>query len=305
MIVGYAAFQTNLNITAKGNIKDKEHIIMGGLKVYTTRENDGLYKDIYEEGKYIYKGGNPNNYITFNNEMWRILSIENNGTLKIIRMNSIGDKSFDSLGLRTTGYCSQSAALDYGCNVWMAIDNFVIGNTSGVVNKDAELNTYLNTTYYNGLNSEARGKIVVGTFMVGPVIPENADTLISTINQEKKYQWNGKIALLTVSEYIKASNNMACTNVFSYTNSGDCYSNSNTHNWLFNIVTTTTISRMRLLSPFIDGDSADIVFDVTPNGTLSGHAARFDNYGVVPVLYLTSEIILSGEGTIDNPYKIN
>ena len=79
LTTGYAAFQTNLNITAKGNITDKEHIIMGGLKVYTTRENDGLYKDMYEEGKYIYKGGNPNNYITFNNEMWRILSIENNG----------------------------------------------------------------------------------------------------------------------------------------------------------------------------------------------------------------------------------
>ncbi|MFR8268739.1 MAG: hypothetical protein ACLU8V_04250 [Oscillospiraceae bacterium] len=27
---------------------------------------DGLYADAYEEGRYVYKGANPNNYITFN-----------------------------------------------------------------------------------------------------------------------------------------------------------------------------------------------------------------------------------------------
>ena len=38
---------------------------------------DGLYEDEYEEGKYTYKGANPNNYVTFNNEKagWRIISI--------------------------------------------------------------------------------------------------------------------------------------------------------------------------------------------------------------------------------------
>ena len=38
---------------------------------------DGLYADEYEEGKYTYKGANPNNYVTFNNEEagWRIISI--------------------------------------------------------------------------------------------------------------------------------------------------------------------------------------------------------------------------------------
>ncbi len=30
---------------------------------------DGLYADEYEDGKYTYKGANPNNYVTFNNEV--------------------------------------------------------------------------------------------------------------------------------------------------------------------------------------------------------------------------------------------
>ena len=66
------------------------------LKDLVVTEGDGLYTDEYEEGKYTYKGVNPNNYITFNNEMWRIISIGADNTLKIMRNESIDNMSFDS-----------------------------------------------------------------------------------------------------------------------------------------------------------------------------------------------------------------
>ena len=66
------------------------------LKSLSVTEGDGLYKDEYESGKYTYKGANPNNYITFNNEIWRIISIDSNGLIKIMRNESIRDKAFDS-----------------------------------------------------------------------------------------------------------------------------------------------------------------------------------------------------------------
>ena len=65
LCVGYAAFSTNLSITAKGNIKSKKASEL--LKENVVDTGDGLYKDIYEEGRYVYKGTNPDNYITFNN----------------------------------------------------------------------------------------------------------------------------------------------------------------------------------------------------------------------------------------------
>ena len=46
-----------------------ETTTIGGQPVEVVTTGDGLYKDEYEEGKYTYKGANPNNYITFNNEM--------------------------------------------------------------------------------------------------------------------------------------------------------------------------------------------------------------------------------------------
>ena len=68
MTVGYAAFSTNITLTAKGNIKD--YNAAWQLKKNIVTSGDGLYLDTYEEGRYIYRGGTPNNYITFNDETW-------------------------------------------------------------------------------------------------------------------------------------------------------------------------------------------------------------------------------------------
>ena len=70
-----------------------EKVDVGGKDVIVVDEGDGLYEDEYEDGRYFYKGGNPNNYVTFNGEKagWRIVSIEPDGTIKIMRINSIGD----------------------------------------------------------------------------------------------------------------------------------------------------------------------------------------------------------------------
>ena len=89
-------------------------------------ENAQLEKDPYE-CRYFFTGANPNNYITFNNETagWRIISIECDGSIKIIRNNNIVEKIWDS---------SDS-------NNWA---------------RPADLNTYLNNDYYNSLNEDAK-----------------------------------------------------------------------------------------------------------------------------------------------------
>jgi len=61
-------------------------------------EGDGLYEDPTEAGRYVYRGTNPDNYITFNGEEagWRIISVENDGTLKIMKKDSIGNIPWDT-----------------------------------------------------------------------------------------------------------------------------------------------------------------------------------------------------------------
>ncbi len=58
---------------------------LGGVDVDVVTSGDGLYVDSYEDERYIYRGTNPNNYIEFNDELWRIVAKESDGTYKIIR----------------------------------------------------------------------------------------------------------------------------------------------------------------------------------------------------------------------------
>ena len=238
----------------------------------TVTTGDGLYADSYEEGRYIYRGGTPNNYITFNEENagWRILSVEADGTIKVIRDQSIGEMAWDA---------SNS-------NDWV---------------RPATLNAYLNNDYYNSLTEVAKEQITTGTFKTGPVT--NSDTnLGNTVTKENATTWSANIALATASEYVRTSNNSACTSVSVYYTTSSCYGNGSTHNWLTKIMNSSTNKYSWLLSPY-SGYSL-FGFTVFSEGFLNYNNANNTATGVAPVLYLKSDITLSGEGTQSNPYTI-
>ena len=224
---------------------------------------DGLYEDEYEDGRYFYKGGNPNNYVTFNNEQagWRIVSIEPDGTIKIMRINSIGSQAWDS---------SNS-------NNWA---------------RSASLNTYLNETYYNGLNSIAQSQIVAKEWSIGDVIYDN-NNLADQINDENEAKWNGKVALVTVSEYIRSNSNKSYCGSFSLTNKYSSTCENKT--WMnYNYYWWTLSSSA--------GDS-NRVYYVSYGYLYNGHASTTDG-GVYPALYLSSDVTLTGSGTQSDPYVV-
>lgn len=80
MGIGYSYLQEtlsiNLGLSKKQPIDITNEIVTSG---------DGLYEDQYEERRYVYRGSEPNNYIQFNNELWRIIAKETDGTYKIVR----------------------------------------------------------------------------------------------------------------------------------------------------------------------------------------------------------------------------
>jgi len=225
---------------------------------------DGLYKDEYEEGRYVYKGANPNNYITFNGETWRILSVENDGTLKIMKKDSIGIMVWDS---------SRSSS-------WT---------------RPATLNTYLNNDYYNSLSSEAQNLIQTHTWGVGAVTIGDSD-LAAQIVSENGITWSGNIGLMSLSEFLRANTNTSQCGKLSSNNS--TYSKCKTTNFII-----PTSSDLWIISP--GAKYSREVFSVASSGYVSNGIASITSYGVAPVLYLKSDITLSGEGTETNPYTIN
>ena len=233
-------------------------------------EDNGLEKDPYE-CRYFFTGANPNNYVTFNNEEaeWRIISVECDGTIKIVRNNSIGELTYDSS--------------IYG------------GNTNWA--RPADLNLYLNETYYNTLSETSQHQISNHNFSIGTVI-ENNNNLENEINNENSKTWNGKIALPTVSEYIRSNSNKQQCSTIKLNN--DYYSLCKTTNWMNN----SNINVWWNLSP--SNGYTDIIFDISNNGYISGFGLTADSVAHVrPTLYLSSSVqIIGGDGTESNPYTI-
>lgn len=329
MTAGYAAFQTNLNITAKGNILSKG-ISPDNLKQNVVTSGPGLYKDDIEKDKYIYKGENPDNYIKLDNDLWRIISIEPDNTLKIIKQDSIGDFVYDPgyetnitgitnansiegtrWSTNSTDYCYYNGSLTtyYGCKVWGSKNTMLDSNGNNITKmpkeiwnsttyelpeKEAYINTYLNNTYYASLSEITKSKISNHSFNVGLLAYTSGQTLTTDITQEKSYTWKGKVGLANATDYVRASTDSSCTN--SYTGTQSPYPCKN-GNFMFNSADWWTISDRSY-------STSDHAWAILNTGSLYSNRVLTSS-GIRPTVFLTSDIILSGEGTIDSPYIIN
>lgn len=326
MTVGYAAFQTNLTINAKGKIIGQKEIIPSDLKSLVTTDGDGLYLDTFETNRYIYRGTNPDNYIQLDNDLYRIIAIEPDNTLKIIKEENLENMVYDpgyttsiegvtnaysNVGTRytskSTDYCYMSGTF-YGCNVWGNKTTMLDSNGNSITKlpkkdgdsttydlpeEEAYINTYLNNTYYTSLSEKIKNKITTHSFNVGLLIHQNdqTQTLSASISQEKAYTWKGKIGLINVTDYIRASTDESCVSIYASTQSSHPCKNGN----FINEKTGWTIN------PCLFGNSAN-GYRVINGITTSNSIINLNE--VHPVFYLSSDTKLGGSGTSDNPYTI-
>ena len=178
-----------------------EKIEIGEEEIEVVTKGDGLYKDEDEGGKYTYKGANPNNYLTFNGENagWRIISINWDGTIKIMREQNIGIMEWNT----------------WDNNEW----------------DSAALNSYLNGTYYNSLNATAQSQIVTATYFIGSIHENYRYDMQNQVYEEIGIRSKVKVALPTLSEYIRSNSDKEyCGTLMRYQGN---YTACNNSNWMF------------------------------------------------------------------------
>ena len=301
----------------------------------TVTTGDGLYIDDTITGRYVYRGVNPDNYIQLGSDMYRIMAVEKDGTLKVIKNESIGNIPFDPsyftsisgvtaaysvTGTRysntSTDYCYQNSGAEnyyFGCKVWGSKTTMLdssgnnitqmpreIGGTEyNLPEKEAYINTYLNSTWLNTLSKDVQNKITNHIFNVG-LVQSDETSLLNTVAQEQTYKWQGKVGLMNASDYVKASTNSACTSVSANMSNSSCYNNSQVHNWIYKIVGSGLPAWTS--SPFSQSVAATN-FIVT-SGILNCYGAAEFLYYVFPIFYLSSNITLIGEGTSSSPYVV-
>ena len=227
--------------------------------------SDGLYQDYDNKDRFTFRGENPNNYITFNNEKagWRIISIEPDGTIKIMKIKSIGNMQWHNV-------CNSNNSV---CHNWTA---------------PSSLNTYLNNTYYNGLSEVAKKQVTSKNWSV---------LEISSSGSNKTITWNGKIALVDEADLMKSTPDWSKCASMSISNfiCDNTWMNNNTNWWLLSVPGGALNS---------SNNSRVYIFNYSSMKNIS-YVSATDSYGVRPVLYISSDVkITGGNGTSSNPYVL-
>ncbi|MBD9099030.1 hypothetical protein EGP98_05520 [bacterium] len=247
-------------------------------------------KQLAATTNYRYIGANPNNYVKFNDELWRIIGVfdVDDGTgkiekrMKIIRNESIGNVYWDSNNSNEWSTASLKATLNTG--------TFYTGLKDNTKSMIGDAKWYLGgTSYYtsssNGLASNWY-KYERGT---------------TVVYSGRSTNWTGKVGLMYPSDYGYATSGGNSTNRAScmakelYHWNDSSYSDCKNNDWLLD-----TSYPQWTMSPFADRSSS--VFDVVNTGFVYNDNA--DNaFACRPVIHLKSTIkVISGSGTTSSPF---
>ena len=229
---------------------------------------DELYED--EHGDIRYYGKSPNNYVSFNNELWRIIGVID-GKIKIIRNKSIGRYAWAS---------SRSSN-------W----------------NNASLKSYLNGEYYNSINETYKKMISEETYYLGGSTNSNQTTLTaggyynaerdsSQVYSSNPASTTQYIGLMYPSDYgYAAGSSCLSTSLFTYNSSckNSDYLFSRVGEWL--------------QAPFASGSyHAAYLSNV---GHVNGSNSVVSSYAVRPVLYLNTNVqITGGDGSQGNEFQL-
>ena len=261
-----------------------------------------------------YFGANPNNYVSFNNELWRIIGVMNNidnGTgkkesrIKIIRDESIGENEWDDMDAMGQNNWTKSILKD------LLNTGAYYNRTTGIYGDFLQKPVDFTST---GLTNGAKSLIDNAVWNLGGFDSTNYNIPISYTKERgtevyngNPTTWTGKVGLIYPSDYGYATsggsttNRENCLNIplsdwtdDSSTKTWECVIN----NWIIKGKNSLwTISHSLYLS-------TDVIY-VSFMGFVSTTSAYTPSIDIAPVTYLSSNVKISGgDGSSSNPYQI-
>ena len=272
-----------------------------------------------------YIGANPNNYVSFNNELWRIIGAFNNiddGTgkketrLKIIRSEPIRSEPIGNYGWDNKASGTGSSDSSNGSNDWSDSALQVVLNEGAYWNRTSGECPYGQngaTTSCDftstGLTEEAKSMIGNAKWNLGGLSSSSnisssfyTSERGTTVYAGRPTEWIGKIGLMYPSDYGYATSGGSSTDretclnteLINWDDYDDCYTND----WLYD-----SSNSQWTITPY--SSHSYNVFYLRSSGALNRKVAYFSN-AVFPALYLSSNVKISGgEGTESSPFTLS
>ena len=258
---------------------------------------------VVNENGYRYEGKDPNNYIWFNNELWRIIGVFDSAShgvsgqnlVKIIRADSIGGLAWHK---SNTNDWTAASLMNLLNGAYLNSENGTGGEYCYGYSTTVSANCDYRET---GINDTYRAMIENVTWYLGGYSSTSATAESfygyergDTVYSGRPTSTTGYIGLMYPSDYgysVLASSCARTTNLGSYDNA-TCAGQS----WFYGQGFEWTITPYSSYSLY--------VFYVYVSGSLSSNYARF-GYSARPVLYLDSSVyVIDGNGSQSDPYII-
>ena len=285
-------------------------------------DGEGLKKDNTPDQNIRYYGSNPDNYVRFNNELWRIIGVFGNN-VKLVRSESLGSLSWDS--------SDSTINNGNGINQW--------GKSTyedGSLYEGADLQVYLNKMYYGGdttvtcyssynnqtitcptvtIDETSKSLIDNHIWNTGAIeYNMRTDTLAfyqaerGSVNGKicssgkmcndtvtRTTRWTGYIGLPYGTDWAYASTESVCETNMQTKDDSNVYICKN-NNWMQRNTWAWYLSPVGNLSYAFNAWSVS-------GGGGAGSNSVASSYAVAPSIYLKSNVLIeSGTGTSSNPY---
>lgn len=281
------SYKSKITIIAKNREQPKTATMI--ISALQSTKPEQFRTDV--DGNLRFIGSDPDNYVTFSGELWRIIGVFNDvegettsaagePRLKISLSSSLSGQYWSNI--KTTGY---------NYNNW----------------EYATVNKYLNVEYYESLSD--KNMIDTATYYLGGyshndtnseyyyqiMKPEdwyNAERITTNVNGNNPGTWTGNVGLMYPSDFGYAASDCQDTAIYSWSTSCrdvDWLDKPINNQWTITPAFSTTNTSLYILN----------------NGKVRDAYSRLSSYGIRPVLYLDSAVeIDGGEGTSDLPYTL-
>ena len=250
--------KTATNYLLANNVVNEDVNVTNGL--FKTNDTNN------SQPSYYYKGEVENNYVSFNNELWRIIRINEDGSIRIIKDENVG--------------------VDHQFNIDSKLENSYEYLNSNIKN---ELDNYYKnnlTNYENMIVSQNYCKILSVVKNDKFKIAENNKSLEEYVPTFKCSEENKmKIGLITYDEAV-----LSGLSYGAYNNTNYLVKGNNKNTWM--------ISKAGINSYTKD----NYVWRITENGGVTEQVVSNSYVSLRPVINLKASLNIKGNGTISDPY---
>ena len=293
----------NVNVTRKGGVTSLKNEIMKNKIItaeptLTTSSNNtsdasGLYKSTATntgEPTYYFRGAVENNYVSFAGFTWRIVRINEDGTLRIVMQDGINDNTTYAFNSNYNNYTYMYYSNSEAKTTLESWYQTNIGSKSDLAKNVASGNYYCEQAKAKYSDIYISGSSVMTTYN-----KYTPDFKCATDGNGKGLV-NSNIGLLTYDDLIYAGNYVNQTNNNNYLNNGISY-------WTMSPSGVDTFDMHSDIWFIYDNSKIGCLYVDWSNEKYSVGKKYY--VSLRPVINLKSDIqISSGNGTKDNPFTI-